>query len=181
MVVVALASALPVAAGAQVLLEESKAAYAEVGRTTVRAPVAVVGMVRCAPDASASWHREGPMYALVEAQPDCLGLRRYVYVTAPGAPDPRGDASLAPTGLVVPFTDPNGLRWRVVEYAYGGARAGEGGPHRAFVSEAGPRAFDATAGAAYNFVSFVDVGLAEPQGANTVDAVAYLGVRPPAY
>ena len=42
----------------------------------------------------------------------------HVYAVAEGAPDPRNNPSLTPTGDVFEFTDPNGVDWTVVEYAY---------------------------------------------------------------
>ncbi|MGQ0537176.1 MAG: hypothetical protein ACT4PT_14030 [Methanobacteriota archaeon] len=93
----------------------------------------------------------------IYSAPTCPGSGpSAVYAVAYGAPDPRRDPTLSPTGRTVGFTDPNGVHWSVAEFTYGIPRAPSLVPDYAYVVEVGPEVRDAATGTVYDFLVAVD-------------------------
>ncbi len=147
---------------------------------------AVAGVVSCKSTGAFEnvvlWFNDNMLFRHGRQGPDtdCLDHdeKTHVWATEEGAPDPRGSPSLAATGEVFEFTDPNGLHWVVEEYVYHqihvfreeSTRASVGDkqvgldtegeyraiPHYAWVVKLQDAFIDPTINEYYNFVTIVD-------------------------
>lgn len=87
---------------------------------------AVAGLVTCqaanAVDDAVRWFDDQILFREGNRGPDtrCLDQQNmtHVWATQEGAPDPRDNPTLAPTGNAFEFTDPNNRYWNVREYSY---------------------------------------------------------------
>lgn len=148
---------------------------------------AIAGLVKCNPTGPLAqavlWFNDQLLFrAPGPKAPDTkcvIENDTHVYAVEEGSPDPRGNPGLTPTGDVFEFTDPNGVDWRVVEYAYYSvvathkqAAAVAAGPlevnvdseaqarfieHLTWVVELGPSTVDPTLADFYNFVVLLNL------------------------
>ena len=141
---------------------------------------AVAGSVQC----QVLWFNDQVLFRVPAGSSGLCGDARFVYAYPANAPDPRGNPTLKPTGLVWDFTDPNGASWHVAEYEYrqlqvtvnqnlivphfiGENITIEQFNYTTWIVEAGPSTFEPTLNQDYNFVLLVDTAkvlMTEPDG-----------------
>lgn len=131
---------------------------------------AIAGSVQC----QVLWFNNQVLFRVPAGTTSLCGDASFVYAYPAGAPDPRGNPTLRPTGRVWDFTDPNGAPWHVAEYAYNqldlAVNQDMGLPdfvsdnatlrqlnYTAWVVETGPPIHDPTIQQDYNFVVLVDM------------------------
>lgn len=132
---------------------------------------AIAGSVEC----QVLWFNDQVLFRVPAGTSGLCGDARFVYAYPSNAPDPRGNPTLKPTGMVWDFTDPNGAPWHVAEYHYKQlsvqVNQNLGLPHfvaenvtveqfeyTAWIVEAGPSIREPTLNSDYNFVILVDTG-----------------------
>ncbi|MCA1813710.1 MAG: hypothetical protein LC624_07140 [Halobacteriales archaeon] len=160
---------------------------------------AIAGSVQC----QVLWFNDQVLFRVPAGTTGMCGDARFVYAYPAGAPDPRGNPTLAPTGRAWDFTDPNGAGWHVAEYQYrqlditlhqdlglpdyiGSDLRADQTNHTAWVVEAGQPIRDPTILRDYNFVVLVDTAklvvaedntvLPDPQAAVPLNATSAAGV-----
>lgn len=130
---------------------------------------AIAGSVEC----QVLWFDDQILFQVPVGESGLCGDANFVYAYPGTAPDPRGNPTLKPTGMVWDFVDPNGAPWHVAEYTYKQLEVTVnqylGLPdflvenvtvgqmdYYAWVVEAGPSIRDPTVNQDYNFVLLVD-------------------------
>jgi hypothetical protein len=129
----------------------------------------VAGIVLCL----VLWFNDLVLFRVPAGTTGMCGESRFVYAYPAGAPDPRGNPTLLPSGRSWDFADPNAGQWHVVEYTYrqldvavhqdlglpdflGEDVRTEQTNHTAWIVEAGEPIRDPTLHEDYNFVVLLD-------------------------
>ncbi|HEV8359946.1 MAG TPA: hypothetical protein VGR28_05745 [Candidatus Thermoplasmatota archaeon] len=141
---------------------------------------AIAGSVEC----QVKWFDDQILFRVPAGTTGMCGDARFIYAYPGNAPDPRGNPTLERTDRMWDFTDPNGMPWHVVEYAYMQLQVAvnqnlmlpdflgenitlEQFNYTAWVVEAGPSMHEPSINEDYNFVLLVDTSkvlLTQPDG-----------------